>query len=440
MADHARSVNRALDQVEVAPLQVAEKCAYKTAIGFADSIFETFQALLAGATLVIIPNSVTAQLRELAATLAAHRVTRWITVPSLASALLLDEQCVQQLQGLRHWLLSGEALPPSLLLELRLQLPRCAFINIYGASEAADATYYVGGTLADESRVPIGRPLANTQIYVLDAQGAPVPVGVPGEIYIGGASLACGYLNLPELTAQRFLDNPFCNEPGARMYRTGDLGRWRSDGLIDYLGRNDQEVKIRGFRVELGEIEVCLREHPLLSDVVVVARPVTPQDKHLVAYYISAEEVGAESLRNHVAATLPQYMVPAAYVRLASFPLSPNGKLDRRALPAPDGNSYARPAVYDAPQGEVETRIAQLWMELLKVERVGRRDNFFELGGHSLLAVSLAQLIRVQFQVDVSIAEVFEHSELVQLAERVTEAMLEQFDAEELSELGELLQ
>jgi amino acid adenylation domain-containing protein len=440
MADHARAVNRALDQVAVAPLEVGEKCAHKTAIGFVDSIFETLHPLLAGATLVIIPNSITVQLRQLAATLAAHRVTRWITVPSLASALLLDEQCVQQLQGLRHWLLSGEALPPAVLFELRQQLPRCAFINIYGSSEAADATYYVAGMLADESRVPIGRPLANTQVYVLDVQGAPVPVGVPGEIYVGGACLARGYLNLPELTAQRFLDNPFSNEPGARMYRTGDLGRWRSDGLIDYLGRNDQQVKIRGFRIELGEIEVCLRGHPLLSDVVVAARCVTTQDKHLVAYYISAEEVGAESLRNHVTATLPHYMVPTAYVRLRSFPLSPNGKLERRALPAPDGNSYVRAAVYDAPLGEVETRLAQLWMELLKVERVGRRDHFFELGGHSLLAVSLAQLIRAQFEVDVSIAEVFGHPELAQLAERVTEAMLEQFDAEELSELGELLQ
>jgi amino acid adenylation domain-containing protein len=437
MADHARAVNRALDQVAVAPLEVGERCAHKTAIGFVDSIFETLHPLLAGATLVIIPNSITAQLRQLAATLATQRVTRWITVPSLASALLLDEQCVQQLQGLRHWLLSGEALPPAVLLELRQQLPRCAFINIYGASEAADATYYVGGTLEDESRVPIGRPLANTQIYVLDAQGAPVPVGVSGEIYVGGASLARGYLNLPELTSQRFLDNPFSKALGARMYRTGDLGRWRSDGLIEYLGRNDHQVKIRGFRIELGEIEACLRTHPQLGDVVVAARAVTTQDKHLVAYYVSTEDVGADSVRSHAAAMLPHYMVPAAYVRLSSFPLSPNGKLDRRALPAPDGNSYAHAATYDAPLGEMEARLAHLWRELLKVERVGRRDNFFELGGHSLLAVSLSQLIRVQLQVDVSIAEVFEHPELAQLAERITDAMLEQFDADELLELAD---
>jgi amino acid adenylation domain-containing protein len=434
MSDHARTINRLVAQVEIAPLAVGEVCAQKTSIGFVDAVFETLHPLLAGAKLVVLANSITADARQLAAAVSTYRVTRWITVPSLASALLQDAQCVQQLQGLRYWLLSGEALSAALLRQLRQQLPQCCFINIYGSSECADATYYVGGSVADESTVPIGRPLVNTRVYILDAQRALVPVGVVGEIHLGGASLAGGYLNLPELTAQRFLTDPFSGEADARMYRTGDLGRWRADGMIEYLGRDDHQVKIRGFRIELGEIEACLRGLAQVSDVVVVARESQAEERRLVAYYVSAAQVGAQALRTHVAAALPSYMVPAAYVRLASLPLTPNGKLDRAALPAPDSGAYGRQG-YEAPQGEMETQLAQLWMQLLEVESVGRRDNFFELGGHSLSVMSLTQVLKLQLQVDLSVRDVFEHPKLTQLAERVTEVMLEQFDPEELNAL-----
>ena len=262
-----------------------------------------------------------------------------------------------------------------------------------------------------EARCPSGDRSANTQIYILDGQGEPVPIGVAGELYIGGAGVARGYLNRPELTAERFLADPFAGQAGARMYKTGDLGRWLADGTIEFLGRNDLQVKIRGFRIELGEIEACLAEHAGVREAVVMAREDTSGDKRLVAYYTWAESsdqgeaglgaVNAEELRAHLAARLPEYMVPAAYVRLPALPLTPNGKLDRKALPVPEGEAYAARG-YEAPQGEIETTLAAIWADVLQVERVGRHDNFFELGGHSLLAVTRDRAdARSGLQVDV---------------------------------------
>jgi aryl carrier-like protein len=212
--------------------------------------------------------------------------------------------------------------------------------------------------------------------------------------------VARGYLNRPELTAERFLKDPFVGEAGARMYRTGDLGRWLPDGNIEFLGRNDFQVKIRGFRIELGEVESRLREHRGVGEAVVVAREDTPGDKRLVAYYTAAvtdelesETLSAEQLRSHLSALLPEYMVPAAYVFVDALPLTPNGKLDRKALPAPEQDAYVSRA-YEPPQGEIEQKLAQIWSEVLKLDRVGRHDNFFELGGHSLLAVTLIERMR----------------------------------------------
>ena len=246
-------------------------------------------------------------------------------------------------------------------------------------------------------RIPIGRPIANTRIYILDAYGEPVPVGVAGELYIGGVGVARGYLNRPDLTAERFVEDPFVAESGGRMYRTGDLGRWLPDGNIEFVGRDDFQVKIRGFRIELGEIEARLREHAGVREAVVVAGEDGDGGKRLVAYYTTLDEreegVGAEPLRSHLSACLPEYMVPAAYVRLEAMPLTPNGKLDRKALPAPDADAYSK-RIYEAPQGEIETRLAEIWAEVLKQDKIGRHDNFFELGGHSLLAVTLIERMR----------------------------------------------
>ena len=302
------------------------------------------------------------------------------------------------------------------------QLPNTRLSNLYGPTEAAVDVTVWECRQPTEGRVPIGRPISNTQMYVLDRHGQPVPLGVAGEIYIGGAGVGRGYLNRPELTAQRFLADPFSAEAQARMYKTGDLGRWRADGTIEYLGRNDQQVKIRGFRIELGEIEAQLLRAGSVQEAVVVAREESAGEKRLVAYVVLAGQQGetttaaavVEGLRGQLKSVLPEYMVPSAFVQLERLPLTPNGKLDRRALPAPDLAAYAH-RQYEAPQGEVEEILAGIWQELLRVERVGRRDNFFELGGHSLLIMQMMERLR-RVGLSAEIRRVFESPTLADLA------------------------
>ena len=316
-------------------------------------------------------------------------------------------------------LCGGEALSVSLARSLTER--SSSTWNMYGPTETT-----IWSVIKDITQIQdvssIGRPIANTRVYVLDAHGEPVPVGVAGELYIGGVGVARGYLNRPELTAERFLKDLFAADAGARMYRTGDLARWLADGNLEFLGRNDFQVKIRGFRIELGEIEARLAEHPAVHEAVVIAREDTPGDQRLVAYY-SASSAGdseqhkltVESLRAHLSEKLPEYMVPAAYVRLEFLPLTPNGKLDRKALPAPDGDAYAAHG-YEAPQGEIETRLAQIWADLLKLDKIGRYDNFFELGGHSLLAVRVVTRLQQALRVEVAMRDLFAHPVLADLA------------------------
>ena len=268
-------------------------------------------------------------------------------------------------------------------------------LNGYGPTETTTfaLTHEIRSLAPDATSVPLGRPIGNTRVYVLDARGEPAPVGVAGEICIGGDGVALGYLNRPELTAGRFVDDPFQVNGAGKMYRTGDLGRWQPDGTIEFLGRNDRQVKIRGFRVEPGEIESRLSTVPGVSQAVVVAWQDEGGDKRLVAYYCGGQAPDPEALRAHARSALPEYMVPAAYVKLESMPLTANGKVDRKSLPAPDGSSYVSRG-YEPPQGDVEQALARIWQDVLKHDRVGRHDNFFELGGHSLLAVTLIERMR----------------------------------------------
>jgi amino acid adenylation domain-containing protein len=286
-------------------------------------------------------------------------------------------------------LCGGEAMPRDLAEEL---LSRCGELwNMYGPTETT-VWSTVHKVTSGTGSVSIGHPIANTQLYVLNAQRGLTPQGVAGELYIGGDGLARGYLHRSELTQERFVPSPF--EPGARLYRTGDLARWLPDGTVECLGRVDNQVKIRGFRIELGEIEAKLGEFPDVRQAAVIAREDTPGDKRLVAYYTASQpDISSEALRTHLSASLPEYMVPAAYVRMETLPQTPNGKLDRKALPAPESGAYGSRG-YEAPQNETETALATIWAEILKVDRVGRNDNFFELGGHSLLAVQL--MLRLQ--------------------------------------------
>ncbi|QNH20775.1 non-ribosomal peptide synthetase [Xanthomonas sp. GW] len=313
----------------------------------------------------------------------------------------------------------------------------CCWLNTYGPTES---TVYSVAISFDETvdlplgEIPIGRPIANTQIYILDRHGEPVPLGVSGEIHIGGAGVARGYLNRPELTAERFLKDPFSPAPEARMYKTGDLGRWLPDGTIEFLGRNDHQVKIRGFRIELGEIEARLTACAGVREAVVVAREDEAGDKRLVAYLLAEADtaLSAIELRADLSSRLPDYMVPGAFVQLEAFPLTPNGKLDRRALPAPDEASVAS-REYEAPQGEIEEALAGIWQELLGVERVGRRDNFFELGGHSLLAVQVIKRLQGHFHVVVSLQSIFNTPQLAAFAEKIDAAQREQISSADLS-------
>jgi amino acid adenylation domain-containing protein len=316
-------------------------------------------------------------------------------------------------------LCGGEALPRDLadrLLPLGSEL-----WNMYGPTETTIWSL-VERVVPGEMHPGIGRPIANTQVYILDAARRPVPVGVPGELYIGGDGLARGYLKRPELNAERFVADPFSTVPNARMYRTGDLARWRADGTVQCLGRADHQVKIRGYRIEPGEIEAMLAKHADVVQNVVVARADSTGEQRLVAYVIARAGVTLDpaDLRKFLAHDLPEYMVPSTYVALEQFPLTPNGKIDRKALPEPGTSVLAVSTSYAAPTNEIETAVAGIWQEVLKVPRVGRNDNFFDLGGHSLLIVQVQSRVQKQLGRVLPIVEFFQYPTVVTLAARLS--------------------
>ncbi|MFL5385319.1 MAG: AMP-binding protein, partial [Longimicrobiaceae bacterium] len=317
--------------------------------------------------------------------------------------------------------------------------PERRFFNLYGPTEAtiwsATAACAPGG-----GRPPIGRPVANTRAYVLDARGAPVPVGVPGELYVGGAGVSRGYAGRPGLTAERFVPDPF-GAAGGRLYRTGDRVRWSARGELEFLGRVDAQVKVRGFRIEPGEIEGALRRSEGVSDCVVVAREDVPGEKRLVAYVVGDAEAGV--LREHLLGELPEYMVPSAFVFLDALPLTPNGKLDRKALPAPDFAPAEKR--YVAPRTPTEEALAEIWAETLRLERVGVTESFFDLGGHSLLATLMVARVQQVFGVEVPLRAIFDEPTVAELAGRVDSALeamdaeLAQVDPDEMAQLLTLL-
>ncbi|WP_154640333.1 non-ribosomal peptide synthetase, partial [Serratia marcescens] len=377
MNEHRGVVNRLVWMQEAYGLTAADTVLQKTPFGFDVSVWEFFWPLMVGARLVMAKPEGHKDPDYLSRAIEQYGVTTLHFVPSMLQSFLADGQAATRCGQVVRVMCSGEALPAALVAEFYRRLPQAELHNLYGPTEAAvDVTAWHCSREAERVSVPIGRPIANTRIYLLDERGQPVPLGAVGELYIGGVQVARGYLNRPELTAERFLSDPFA--PGGRMYRTGDVARYLANGDIEYLGRNDQQVKIRGFRIECGEIEAALATHPAVREAVVDARAVG-DDKRLVAWVVPAADVAEETLagalRQHVSAALPDYMVPSAWVVVAALPLSPNGKLDRRALPEPQGAQSQ--AAYEAPQGEHETLLAAIWRELLNVERVGRHDNFF---------------------------------------------------------------
>ncbi|WP_445374214.1 amino acid adenylation domain-containing protein [Photorhabdus tasmaniensis] len=388
-----RAVVRLVINNGYADIKPNDRIAFAANPAFDASTFEVWAPLLNGAALVVIDHTTLLTPLDFVQTLQAHRITvLWLSV-GLFNRLAAELSSV--LPQLKMLLVGGDVLDPHVIAQVLRKSPPQQLLNAYGPSEGTSFTtiYRIDPLTSGTTSIPIGRPIANTRVYLLDADGQPVPLGMTGEIYVGGDGVACGYLNRPELTAERFLADPFSDKPNARMYRTGDLARYLPDGNLEFLGRNDQQVKIRGFRIEPGEIEARLVEYPAIREAVVLALE-EGQDKQLVAYVLTQENDGlAARLREHLSSRLPDYMVPVAFVRLDEFPLTPNGKLDRRALPAPGEDAFAR-QVYAAPLGERESVLATLWRELLGIERISRHDSFFALGGHSLLGVRMIERLR----------------------------------------------
>ncbi|WP_312833053.1 non-ribosomal peptide synthetase [Pseudomonas lactis] len=397
---HSALLNRLQWMQEAYGLEASDSVLQKTPFSFDVSVWEFFWPLMTGARLVVAAPGDHRDPAKLVSLINQQNVTTLHFVPSMLQAFLQDP-AVSSCQSLQRILCSGEALPADAQHQVFAKLPQAALYNLYGPTEAAiDVTHW---TCVDEGRdaVPIGRPIANLGCYILDSNFEPVPVGVLGELYLGGIGLARGYHRRPALTAERFIAHPFVK--GERLYRTGDLARYRADGVIEYAGRIDHQVKLRGLRIELGEIEARLLEHALVREAAVLA----VDGKYLVGYLVlqNAADDWRDRLSAHLAQYLPDYMVPAQWVLLEQMPLSPNGKLDRKALPK--ANAHVQAREYVAPSSELEQQIAAIWAQVLEVERVGMNDNFFELGGHSLLATQVVVRLREQLHAEFDVKSIF---------------------------------
>jgi amino acid adenylation domain-containing protein/non-ribosomal peptide synthase protein (TIGR01720 family) len=384
-----RGIIRLVRETSWAPFGPGECIAHMSKCSFDASTIEIWGALLNGAALVTIAQDTMLSLPALAATFERERVTTGFMTTAFFHLVVREgPQC---LDGFTSLLVGGEVLSPAIARRALDRQPGLQFLNVYGPTENTSLTtaQVVDRSLAESTSIPIGLPISNTSVYIVNAAMQPVGVGVMGELLTGGDGLAAGYLGRPDLTAEKFIPDPFSGVPGARLYRTGDVVSWRADGRIAFHGRFDHQVKIRGHRVELGEIEATLRQHPTVADAIVLARETGGGDKQLAAYVVAAPgaAIHAEALRRHASAHLPPYMVPAWVIPLAAFPLGRTGKVDRTALPAPEHVRDVAGVEYVAPRGDVEEKIARVWRELLAVDAVGVNDNFFDLGGDSLQAI-----------------------------------------------------
>ncbi|AUB35491.1 Non-ribosomal peptide synthetase component F [Nostoc flagelliforme CCNUN1] len=438
---HLALVNLICWQQQTSILANVAKTLQFSPISFDVSFQEIFSTWCAGGTLVLISETLRRDPIALLSFLEAAAVER-LFLPFIALQQIAEVAEGSPAVGshLRELITAGEQLQitPAIASWLH-KLPECTLHNHYGPSESHVVTAFTLINTVVSSSValpPIGRPIANTQIYLLDQSLQPVPVGVPGELHIGGVCLARNYFHRPDMTALKFIPNPFSDQPGTRLYKTGDLGRYLPDGNIEYLGRIDNQVKIRGFRIEFGEVESALGQHPEVLENVVIIREDVPSNKLLVAYLVShaLQTPTISDLRSFLSRKLPQYMIPSVFVFLSALPLTPNGKVDRRNLPATE----SRPGLevnFVAPRTPIEEMMAHIWVDVLGVQQVGIHDNFFELGGHSLLATQLISRVRGIFNVELPLRSLFENSTIAELADVVLTKFLEQAESSTLEQI-----
>jgi amino acid adenylation domain-containing protein len=421
MITHQSICNRLLWMQDAFRLTEFDRVLQKTPFSFDVSVWEIFWPLLNGARLVIARPGGHQDSDYLVNLIANQRITVLHFVPSMLR-VFLEQPSLDGCDCLRLVICSGEVLRFELQEHFFARL-EAELYNLYGPTEAAiDVTYWACERGSNRSTIPIGRPIANTQIYILDSNMQPVPIGVPGELHIGGDGLARGYLNRPELSAEKFVENPFSSESGSRLYKTGDRARYLPDGNIEFLGRLDNQIKIRGYRIEPGEIETALDQHSEVKESVIVAREAESSvERELVAYIVPKRDSipSVTELRNFLAAKIPEYLIPRTFVMLKGLPLMHNGKVYRNALPPPDGERPKLQHGFVEPRTEVQEMVAQVWREVLKIDRIGIYDNFFELGGHSLLATRVVARLRGNFNIDLPLRKLFELPTVADLAEHI---------------------
>lgn len=415
MGLHRGAVNRIMWMGQQYPFAPGEVCCQKTSLNFVDSVAEIFGPLLYGVPVVLLSEETIRDPQLLLAALAKHRVTRITLVPSLLRALCHSLQ-IGGLPDLKLWLCSGEVLDAGLAHKFLQYVPHARLVNLYGCTEvAADSTFFeIPGDWAGV-RVPIGRPIANTQIYLLNAALEPAPIGVTGELYIGGEGVARGYFNQPGLTARAFIPNPYSSlvPHCPTLYRTGDLARYLPRGMIEYMGRADQQIKVRGMRVEPGEVEAVVRAHPKVQDAAVVAHE-SEKDTRLAAYVVG--DLPKQEMHSYLQGRLPAHMVPSNFIALTELPRTPSGKVDRTALPLPSDRAESTGSDVHA-RDELESALQAIWQRLLRVERIGVTDNFFDLGGHSLSAIGLFGEIKRVLGRELPVATLFQAPTIEKLAE-----------------------
>jgi amino acid adenylation domain-containing protein len=420
MVEHGGLVNAVNWIAGTLKLSHLDRCLLKTPITFDAAGRELFPILISGGTLVITEPSGHRDCRYLAEIIQREQISIFHCVPSLLR-LIVEEPAFKDASSMRAVMCGGEALSPQTIKRFQSRIGAKLY-NVYGPTETIiDSTYWPVAESGDQSNVSIGRPIPNAQVYILDDLLRRVPIGVSGYLYIGGIGLARGYVGRSDLTGDKFVPDPFSGRLGARLYKTGDLARYRADGNIEYLGRGDHQVKIRGFRIELGEIEGTLARHPAVHEAIVLVLEDESGDKRLLAYVTANEEIHptASELRTFLKDRLPEHMMPAAFIVLDSFPLNANGKVDRRALPAPDSQRPELDEAFVACRTPTEELLAEIWAHVLGVQRVGIHDNFFQLGGHSLLATQVVSRIREAFKVEMPLRDLFESPTVAGLAEKI---------------------